>query len=425
MPRFLYSALLYLLLPLVAGKLALRCIKLAAYRPHWRERFGFYRLPRQSGVIWLHCVSVGETRAAAPLIDALIAQYPERSLLLTHSSPSGRATSETLFGNRVQRAYLPYDLPFAARRFLNHFQPDLGVLLETEIWFNLLAACQQKQIPVLLANARLSEKSARGYAKLGSLAQNALHSLHLIAAQTPNDAKRFQGLGAKRVETLGNLKFDALPPNDTLSKAEQWRGWFGRQRPVFLAASTREGEEALILDALAATPIADLLTVIVPRHPQRFAQVEALLKKRGLAYEKRSSLNDAVASTTQIILGDSMGEMYAYYASADLCLIGGSLLPFGGQNLIEAMRLSKPVLLGTHTHNFEHASNEAVAKGAALRVNSAQEISAALLSLMNQPDRLDEMGAKGLSLCEASLGATEKSLLLIAGILKKANELAD
>jgi 3-deoxy-D-manno-octulosonic-acid transferase len=370
-------------------------------------------------------VSVGETRAAAPLIHALLAQYPERSLLLTHSSPSGRATSEALFGNRVQRAYLPYDLPFAARGFLNHFKPDLGVLLETEIWFNLIATCQQKQIPLVLANARLSEKSARGYAKLGKLAQNALQSLHLIAAQTPNDAKRFQGLGAKRVETLGNLKFDALPPSDTLAKAEQWRSWFGRQRPVFLAASTREGEEELILDALAATPIFDLLTVIVPRHPQRFGPVEALLKRRGIAYEKRSQLSMEVERGTQVILGDSMGEMYAYYASADLCLIGGSLLPYGGQNLIEAMRLSKPVLLGAHTYNFEHASNEAVAKGAALRVNSAQEISAALLTLMNQPDRLNDMGAKGLSLCEASLGATEKSLLLIAGILKKTIESVD
>jgi 3-deoxy-D-manno-octulosonic-acid transferase len=421
MPRFLYSAVLYLLLPLVAGKLALRCIKQSAYRPHWRERFGFYRLPRQSGLIWLHCVSVGETRAAAPLIHALLAQYPERSLLLTHSSPSGRATSEALFGNRVQRAYLPFDLPFMVRRFLKHFQPDLGVLLETEIWFNLLAACQQRQIPVVLANARLSEKSAKGYAKLGKLAQNGLQSLYLITAQTPNDAKRFQGLGAKRVETLGNLKFDALPPSDTLAKAEQWRSWFGRQRPVFLAASTREGEEELILDALAATPIFDLLTVIVPRHPQRFGPVEALLKRRGIAYEKRSQLSMDVKRSTQVILGDSMGEMYAYYASADLCLIGGSLLPYGGQNLIEAMRLGKPVLLGAHTHNFEQASDEAVAKGAALRVNSAQEISAALLTLMNQPNRLNEMGAKGLNLCEASLGATEKSLLLIAGILKKTN----
>ncbi len=418
MPRFLYSALLYLLLPLVAGKLALRCIKQSAYRPHWQERFGFYRLPRQSGVIWLHCVSVGETRAAAPLIHALLEQYPKRTLLLTHSSPSGRATSEALFGKRVQRAYLPYDVPFMVQLFLTHFQPDLGVLLETEIWFNLLAACQQREIPVVLANARLSEKSARGYAKLGSLTKNALESLHLIAAQTPNDTKRFQGLGARRVETLGNLKFDVMPPSETEAAAKHLRRLFGEQRPVFLAASTREGEEEFILDALAATPIADLLTVIVPRHPQRFGPVEALLKRRGVPYEKRSQLTMEVNRRTQVILGDSMGEMYAYYASADLCLIGGSLLPFGGQNLIEAMRLGKPALLGAHTYNFERASIEAVNQGAAQRVNSVQEISAALLTLMNQPDRLKEMGAKALSLCEASLGATAKTQKLITAILK-------
>ncbi|CAN1486665.1 KdtA 3-deoxy-D-manno-octulosonic-acid transferase [Methylophilaceae bacterium] len=417
MPRFLYSALLYLLLPLLAGKLALRCIKQSAYRPQWRERFGIYRLPRQSGVIWLHCVSVGETRAAAPLIHALLEQYPERSLLLTHSSPSGRATSEALFGNRVQRAYLPYDLPFMVRRFLTHFQPDLGVLLETEIWFNLLAACQQRQIPVVLANARLSEKSARGYAKLGSLAQSGLQSLHLIAAQTPNDAKRFQGLGARHVETLGNLKFDALPPSGTEAAGNQLRRLFGEQRPVFLAASTREGEEALILDALAATLIADLLTVIVPRHPQRFAQVEALLKKRGLVYQKRSNLKQAIRPGTQIVLGDSMGEMMAYCTSADVCFIGGSLLPFGGQNLIEAMRLGKPVLLGPHTYNFAEVAAMAVAQCAAWRVDNSQEIAHALQVLMAAPDKRLAMGAKGLALCDVGQGASAKTLVHLAKLL--------
>lgn len=418
MPRFLYSALLYLLLPLVAGKLALRCIKYAAYRPHWRERFGFYSQPRQAGVIWLHCVSVGETRAAAPLIHALLEQYPERSLLLTHTSATGRATSEALFGNRVQRAYLPYDLPFMVQRFLRHFQPDLGVLLETEIWFNLLAACQQQAVPMVLANARLSEKSARGYAKLGKLAQNGLASLCLIAAQTPHDAQRFNKLGARRVETLGNLKFDAVPPTDSALKAAQWRAWFGQQRPVLLAASTRDGEEEWVLDAIADSPVANLLTVIVPRHPQRFGQVETLLKRRAIPYQKRSQLNKEVNHGTQVVLGDSMAEMYAYMASADLCLIGGSLLPYGGQNLIEAMRLGKPLLLGAHTYNFEHASNQAVSNGAGQRVNSVQAIRAALNTLMHQPELLRAMGAKGLSLCAASQGATAKTQKLIATILE-------
>lgn len=418
MPRFLYSALLYCLLPWLAGKLALRCIKQAAYRRHWQERFGFYTRPCQSGVIWLHCVSVGETRAAAPLISALLEAYPQHSLLLTHSSPSGWATSEQLFGDRVQRAYLPYDLPFAVQRFLKQFNPRLGVLLETEIWFNLLAACQHRQIPMLLANARLSEKSAAGYAKLGKLARDGIRSLDLIAAQTNQDALRFQQLGASHLTTLGNLKFDVAIPSDAQSQGLHLRGLFGSARPVFLAASTRDGEEALILEALAQATIPDLLSVIVPRHPQRFGQVEALLKKRGLAYEKRSALNQPVARHTQVILGDSMGELFSYYASADVCLIGGSLLPYGGQNLIEAMCLGKPVLLGKHTYNFADAANKAVATCAAWRVTNPEEIAQALQALLSQPDQRLAMGAQGLALCQASRGATQKTLKLVADALK-------
>lgn len=418
MPRFFYSLLLYFLLPLLAAKLCLRCIKDAAYRPYWPERFGFYHQPRQQAVIWLHCVSVGETRAAAPLINALLAAYPEHTVLLTHGSASGRATSEQLFGDRVQRAYLAYDLPFAVRRFLNHFQPCLGVLLETELWFNLLAGCQQRKIPVVLANARLSEKSASGYAKFGRLVRDGLQSLRLIAAQTEHDAARFKKLGATRVLSLGNLKFDVAPPCDTETDGKHLRRLFGEQRPVFLAASTRDGEEAMLLDALRETSLADLLTVIVPRHPHRFAQVEALLKKRGLAYEKRSALKQAVASHTQIILGDSMGEMMGYYASADVCFIGGSLLPFGGQNLIEAMRMGKPVLIGPHTYNFAEVAATAVAECAAWRVNNSKEIALALQALMTAPEKRVAMGARGLALCTAGQGASAKTLTLLADLLK-------
>ncbi len=418
MPRFFYSLLLYFLLPLLAAKLCLRCIKDAAYRPYWRERFGFYHQPRQQAVIWLHCVSVGETRAAAPLINALLTAYPEHTVLLTHGSASGRATSEQLFGDRVQRAYLAYDLPFAVRRFLNHFQPCLGVLLETELWFNLLAGCQQRKIPMVLANARLSEKSASGYAKFGRLVRDGLQSLRLIAAQTEHDAARFKKLGATRVLSLGNLKFDVAPPCEIEADGKHLRRLFGEQRPVFLAASTRDGEEAMLLDALRETSLADLLTVIVPRHPHRFAQVEALLKKRGLAYEKRSALKQAVASHTQIILGDSMGEMMGYYASADVCFIGGSLLPFGGQNLIEAMRVGKPVLIGPHTYNFAEVVATAVAECAAWRVNNSKEIALALQALMTAPEKRAAMGARGLALCTAGQGASAKTLTLLADLLK-------
>ncbi len=422
MPRFFYSLLLYVLLPLLAIKLCVRSMKQRGYRPYWRERFGCYDLPRQRPVIWLHCVSVGETRAAAPLVTALLAAYPQHSILLTHGSASGRATSEQLFGERVQRAYLAYDLPFAVKRFLKHFQPDLGVLMETELWFNLLAACQQQGIPMLLANARLSEKSAAGYAKLGKLARDGLQSLSLIAAQTSQDAARFQQLGANQVATLGQLKFDVLAPGDAKAQGQYLRALFGVTRPVFLAASTRDGEEALILDAIAQANVAGLLTVIVPRHPQRFELVAALLKKRALVYEKRSQLNQPVSSHCQVILGDSMGELFSYYASADLCLVGGSLLPYGGQNLIEPMRMGKAVLIGEHSYNFSEVAATAVAKCAAWRVSSPAEIAQALQALFSHPEQGHAMGAQGLALCEAAQGATQRTLAFIAGRLKRPNE---
>lgn len=414
MTRNIYTFLLYLLLPFTPLKLLWRARKQPEYLEHSRERYGFYALPTRKPVIWLHCVSVGETRAAAPLIKALLEQYPNHQILLTHTTPTGRATSEQLFGDCVQRTYLPYDVPFAVVRFLKHFKPVIGVLMETELWFNLIAGCKQQAIPLLLVNARLSEKSALGYAKLGQLMHEGLQNLTAIAAQTKQDAERLQNLGAKNVTVAGNLKFDVMPPADALAQGQQLRTLLGAHRPVFLAASTREGEEALILDAIIAEQIPNLLTVIVPRHPQRFNEVEALLQQRGLPYQKRSALKQAVDIKTQFILGDSMGELFTYYASADICLVGGSLLPYGGQNLIEAMRLAKPVLIGEHTFNFKEVSELAVAACAAWRVNDVQALTQAIRTLVENPQKQVEMGAAGLALCEASQGATQQTLAMIS-----------
>jgi len=414
MNRIFYSILLYLVLPFVPLKLFLRGMKQPAYRLHWRERFGFYPLPRSKPVIWLHCVSVGETRAAAPLVHALLNQYPHHQILLTHTTPTGRATSEQLFGDKVQRVYLPYDLPFAVRRFLRHFKPVVGVLMETELWFNLIAGCKRQNIPLLLVNARLSEKSAQGYAKLGHLVNTGLQNLSAIAAQTAQDAARLTQLGANNVQVVGNLKFDVIPPRDVLQQGRQMRSLWGASRPVFLAASTREGEEAIILEAITAAKIPNLLTVIVPRHPQRFNEVETIMQQRGLRYQKRSTLKQTVENETQWVLGDSMGELFTYYASADICLVGGSLLPFGGQNLIEAMRVGKPVLIGEHTFNFKEVSALAVAQCAAWRVADAQALTVAVQTLLATPHKQVEMGAKGLALCETSQGATQATLNIIS-----------
>ena len=411
-----YKFLLYLLLPFTALKLLWRARKQAEYLQHWRERYGFYCIPINKPVIWLHCVSVGETRAATPLVKALLKKYPNHQILLTHTTPTGRATSEQLFGDNVQRVYLPYDVPFAVHGFLKHFKPVIGVLMETELWFNLIAACKQHNIPLLLVNARLSERSARGYAKLGKLARQGLQDLAEIAAQTQADAERLEQLGAKQVSVAGNLKFEVIPPVDAVMQGQQLRTLLGNNRPIFLAASTREGEEAIILNAVVEIP--NLLTVIVPRHPQRFSEVEALLQARGIQYQKRSSLQQVVNNETQVILGNTMGELFTYYASADICLVGGSLLPYGGQNLIEAMRMGKPVLIGEHTYNFKEVSVLALAQEAALLVNDAAEIRQAIENLLENPEKQAEMGAAGLAICMASLGTTEKTLSLIAKNIK-------
>ncbi len=415
MSRTLYTFLLYLLLPFTPLKLIWRARKQPEYLEHWQERYGFYKIRADKPLIWLHAVSVGETRAAEPLVKALLQQYPDHQILLTHTTPTGRATSEQLFGDGVIRVYLPYDLPFAVKRFLNHFKPAIGVIMETELWFNLIARCKQQTIPLLLVNARLSEKSARGYHKLGKVVRQSIVNLTAIAAQTAQDAARLQQLGAENVSVVGNIKFDVAPHEEASEKGAQLRKLFGNHRPVFLAASTRHGEEAQILAAVAEANIPNLLTVIVPRHPQRFDEVADLLKKSAVNFVRRSALSDAVPVSPQaaFVLGDSMGEMFSYYASCDVAFIGGSLLPLGGQNLIEACSMGKPVLIGPHTFNFEQATEMAIAAGAAQRVQNSSDLAQHLKNLLSNPERHDAMQAAALRFSEENRGATERTLNLL------------
>ncbi|MBI5436553.1 MAG: lipid IV(A) 3-deoxy-D-manno-octulosonic acid transferase [Nitrosomonadales bacterium] len=416
--RFFYTIGLWLLLPYIFFHLLWRARKQPEYLKHIAERFGFYSTHSDKPVIWLHTVSVGETRAAASLVQRLRETYPDHQLLLTHTTPTGRAASEQLYGGDVLRVYLPYDYPFAIRRFLNHFRPRIGVLLETEIWFNLIYACNAEKTPLLLLNARLSEKSALGYARVARLTRNALRELAAIAAQTTDDAARLTALGAGNVSVMGNLKFDIEPPAAMPELGKELRIQFGAERKVFLAASTREGEEALLLDVLKQVDMPHLLTVIVPRHPQRFDEVATLLTRHGTRFQRRSE-NRPVAPDTQVVLGDSMGEMFAYYAACDLAFIGGSLLPFGGQNLIEACAAGKPVLIGPHTYNFAQASQLAVASGAALRVQDTMELAQTLQNLLSHPHRMAEIGAAGLRFVSANRGATEHALLHINQCITK------
>ena len=422
---FIYTLALWLLLPYIFLRLLWRARKQPEYLRHIAERFGFYSISSGKPVIWLHAVSVGETRATQSLVTRLRTSYPDHQILLTHTTPTGRAASEQLYGGNVLRVYLPYDYPFAVNSFLRRFRPQLGILMETEIWFNLIRACHMTGTPLLLLNARMSEKSARGYAHFSRLTRSALNDLSAVAAQTADDATRLTSLGAKNVSVIGNLKFDIEPPPAMLELGKQLRVQFGTARKIFLAASTREGEEVLLLDALQNLDIPGLLLVIVPRHPQRFTAVANLLEQRRLLFQRRSEMghagkphdgssqNCAVPPEIQVVLGDSMGEMFAYYAAADLAFIGGSLLPYGGQNLIEACAVGTPVLLGPHMYNFAEATRLAVSTGAAIQVSDAAGLVTLVQRLFQDPGTLQEMRQQCAEFVDSNQGTTEKSLQLV------------
>jgi len=406
--RLLYTALVWLLLPFAGLRLLWRAFKQPAYARHLGERFGRYAAAPQRPVIWLHAVSVGETRAAAPLITTLRERYPQHQILMTHMTPTGRATSESLFGNTVLVSYLPYDFPLAVARFFAHYRPVIGLIMETEVWPNLIFQARRRAVPLWLINARLSEKSARSYARVSGLTRQSLRGLSGICAQTEADADRLRALGAEHVHLCGNVKFDVAPPEAMLARGQGWRQRF-RTRPVFLAASTREGEEALVLDAIARVGAPDLLSLIVPRHPQRFDAVQTLIKSRGLKVQRRSANTDIDASV-QVVLGDSMGEMFAYYASCDIAFIGGSLLPLGGQNLIEACAVGKPAIVGPYTFNFADATEQAIAAGAALRVGDAADLADTVTQLIAHPAQRLQMGRAGLAFSQAHRGAVARIL---------------
>lgn len=411
MMRRLYTLLLVLLLPYILFHLLWRSRRQPEYLRHIGERFGFYRGKPAAPLIWLHAVSVGETRAAVPLVAQLQARYPAHRILLTHMTPTGRETGRQLFGDQVLQCYLPYDFPFAAKRFLRHFKPEIGLLMETEIWFNLVQTCTKARVPLLLVNARMSEISARKYGRFKTLSRDSLQALSAIAAQTEADARRLVELGAPSVKITGNLKFDVAVPQSAIDLGKNLRERFGATRPVFLAASTREGEEVLIMQALAKIDTPNLLIVIVPRHPQRFDLVAELLAQRNVRFQRRSG-NLPVAPETQVVLGDSMGEMFAYYAACDIAFIGGSLLPLGGQNLIEAAAMGKPVLVGPHTFNFAEVSELAVQAGAALRVANAEELALTVGELLKAPEKIKAMSVAALAFADRHRGATERLMAL-------------
>ena len=414
MLRAAYSLVLWIALPLVALKLWLRGRREPRYRQGVGERFGRYALKAQAPVIWLHAVSVGEVRASVPLVNALRAEYPGHVMLVTCMTAAGREAIDQAYGESVLAAFLPYDYPFAVRRFLDHFRPRLGVLMETEIWINLLAECRRRSLRMVLANARMSPRSAQGYRRLSALTRPAFESLAIVCAQSESDANRIASLGAHKVEVCGNLKFDVRLDDHLLAAGAALRTSLARNK-VLVLASTRDGEEALLLQALRTTNAGDVFVIVVPRHPQRFEDVAALLESAGLAFSRRSDGHPVAGR--QVLLGDTMGEMPAYYAAADVAIIGGTLLPYGGQNLIEASATGVPVILGPHVYNFSEAARQAVACGAALQVADAAEAVRLAVALLGDPGRREAMRKAGLAFCASHRGATRQHVEAIRALL--------
>lgn len=417
MNRTLYTLLFHLGLPLVFLRLLWRAWRAPAYSRRIGERFAFGLPPLRPGGIWVHAVSVGESIAAAPMIRELMARYPHLPITVTCMTPTGSERIQALFGDSVQHCYLPYDLPWAAARFLERARPKLAVVMETELWPNHIHQCARRGIPVALANARLSARSARGYARFARLTAPMLAKLSLIAVQTEAEAERFRQLGARDecVEVTGSIKFDLTIDPALLERASKLRQqWAAQERPLWIAASTHAGEDEIILAAhrqlLSNHPQA--LLILVPRHPERFASVYESAVRDGFVAVRRST-GEAVGADTQVLVGDTMGELLFLYALADIAFVGGSLVPNGGHNLLEPAALGKPVLSGPHLFNFLEISAQLRAAGALREVQDAAQLAQAVSELWGDPGGTQAMRDAGLGVLKANQGALER---LLAGL---------
>ncbi len=413
--RGLYSLLWNAAAPLAPLRLAWRGRHEPGYRELIGERYGHYREAAPPLVLWVHAVSLGETRAAAPLIERLLRAHPEATILVTHMTATGRAAGRDLYGDTIRQAWLPYDAPFAVRRFLAHFRPRAGLLMETELWPNVVALARAANVPLYLVNARMSAKSARIYSAFPALTRPMFAALSGVAAQTDADASRLAALGAPQPVVTGNLKFDAAAiAADAEPLGRELKIRFGEARPLWVAASTRDGEEAMILDALAARPLpAGTLTVIVPRHPQRFAVVADLLRQRAIPFVRRSD-NALVTDDVAVVLGDSIGEMGGYFTAADVAFVGGSIAPLGGQNLIEPISLGLPTIVGPHMFNFAEATAKAVAAGAAIEVADAHALVECVAALLGDAPRRRAMRVAALAFHAAHRGAADRLMAWLA-----------
>lgn len=429
--RYLYTILFYLILPFAFLRLLWRSRKVPDYRKRWGERLGFYPV-KLDKCIWVHAVSVGETIAAIPLIKALQKQYPALLMVVTTMTPTGAQRVKAALGDTVTHVYLPYDLPGAVNRFLNAIHPVVGVIMETELWPNLIATCHARKIPLCLMNARLSEKSARGYQRVALLTRAMLQQLTVIAAHGKVDAERFIALGApaQKVVVTGNLKFDLQLAPDLLDKAHALRAQLGNDRFIWIAASTHEGEEEIILAAhqQLRAKIPTALLILVPRHPDRFDAIAKLCaqqfatvrrSEQKLQTDDAEGVNQSSTCTqdTAVYLGDTMGEMMLMYAASDVAFVGGSLITRGGHNILEPGALGKPILSGPHVFNFKEICEMFVKGDALVTVNNADQLAQQIIHLAQDAQARAALGARGLQILNANRGALQKQLDVIGKVI--------
>jgi len=418
--RFIYTLTMYLLTPVILYRLAIRGLRYPEYFARWRERFGFFHDPKIRDSVWIHAVSLGEVNAAMPLIDALMQRYQNTPFVITTVTPTGSERVRRVYGERVFNVYLPYDLPASIRRFLDRVRPRLAVVMETEIWPNLFFECKAREIPLIVANARLSEKSFRGYGPVRPLAQSALASARYVAAQSNTDAGRLRDLGAEpeRLGVFGNLKYDMTVPAELKSEAQALRAEWGAQRPVWIAASTHEGEEMPVLNAHAAVlrRFPDALLVMVPRHPERFKPVAQECRSFGFLTRTRSEDVHA-APQTQCFVVDAMGELLRFYAAADVAFVGGSLVPIGGHNVLEPAALGVPVIVGPETFNFVEITASLLEADAALSIASADLLSAAVIKLLADAALRERVGGAARTAFEREQGAVLRTVEVVGRVL--------
>ncbi|MFT6431596.1 MAG: 3-deoxy-D-manno-octulosonic-acid transferase [Halopseudomonas sp.] len=398
-------------MPLVLFRLLLRARKAPAYARRWHERLALGGDLRPDG-IWVHAVSVGEAIAAAPMVRQLLERYPQLPVTITCMTPTGSEQIRKMFGDRVGHTYLPYDLPWLQRRFIRRLRPRVGVIMETELWPNMVHEAKAAEVPLILANARLSERSARGYRRVGWLVRPMFAALDWVAVQTEAEAQRFARLGVAQesMSITGSIKFDLQPDSDVLEQAAQLRGqWSGR--PVWIAASTHAGEDEHILAAhrQVLESHSDALLILVPRHPERFGDVAKLIAGANMNAVLRSSGKTPMRAD-QVLLGDTMGELMMLYACADIAFVGGSLVAHGGHNYLEPAALGLPIISGPHSFNFTEISELLQGSGALQRVADQRELATAVIRLISEPTAARQAGTAGLAVVKDNQGALERLL---------------